>query len=219
VIPRPFLDLTTRDVLVMELIRDTTRLTQAPISDRAFRRAVHDLLNLLYTMIFVEGVVHCDMHPGNLLWSPDGSVALIDAGLIAVLMDQDRTCFRKFFLGLVINAPEDCASAILEAALRVPDELDHTRFRQDVEVIIQDHHSRTAGTFLIAEFVSRVFELLRQHSLAGTPGFVAAIWALAMFEGLVRERYPKLDFQAAAQPFLMAELVERSHRNPDAQAQ
>jgi predicted unusual protein kinase regulating ubiquinone biosynthesis (AarF/ABC1/UbiB family) len=48
--------------------------------------------------------------------------------------------------------------------------------------------------------------------LPGAPGFVSAIWALVMFEGLVRTRYPDLDFQAAAQPFLVADLVGRSRR-------
>jgi hypothetical protein len=33
-----------------------------------------------------------------------------------------------------------------------------------------------------------------------------------MFEGLVRQRYPDLDFQSAAQPFPMAEMVNRPQR-------
>jgi ubiquinone biosynthesis protein len=213
VVPRPLLELTTRDVLVMELIEDAMPLTQAPISDRAFRRAAHDLLDLLYAMIFVEGVVHCDMHPGNLLYRADGSLALIDGGLIAVLRDQDRVCFREFFLGLVVNDPEACAGAILKSALHIPDDLDQAGFRRDVATLVRDYHGRTAGSFLIVTFVFRVFELQRGHRLPGTPGFVSAIWALVMFEGLVRTRHPNLDFQAAAQPFLMADLVVRSRRS------
>lgn len=213
VVPRPLLEFTRRDVLVMELIEDAMPLTQAPISDRAFRRAAHDLLNLLYTMIFIEGVVHCDMHPGNLLCRTDGSLALIDGGLIAVLRDQDRVCFREFFLGLVVNDPEACACAILKSALRIPNDLDQAGLRRDVATLVRDYHGRTAGSFLIVTFVFRVFELQRRHRLPGTPGFVSAIWALVMFEGLVRTRHPNLDFQAAAQPFLMADLVDRSRRS------
>jgi hypothetical protein len=37
---------------------------------------------------------------------------------------------------------------------------------------------------------------------------VNAIWALATFEGLVRRRYPDLDFQGEARAYLTSELVE-----------
>jgi ubiquinone biosynthesis protein len=163
-------------------------------------------------MIFVHGVVHCDMHPGNVLWRADGAVALIDAGLIASLSETDRCCFRDFFRGLACNDPEDCANAILRSALLVPQSLDQAAFHRDVGTLVRTYHGRPAGKFLIAEFVFRVFELQRRHRLSGAPGFVSAIWALAMFEGLVRARYPNLDFQAAAHPFLVADLVSRSRR-------
>jgi ubiquinone biosynthesis protein len=211
-VPKPFPELTTSTTLVMELIEDAVPLMQAPIPSRVFRRAARDLLELVYAMIFVRGFVHCDLHPGNLLCRADGTLVLLDAGLVAVLTDQERTAFRDFFLGLVVNAPDECVGAMLRSALRIPDELDSAGFRRDVASLVRSYHRRTAGTFLIAEFVFRVFELQRKHRLPGAPGFVSAIWALVMFEGLVRQRYPDLDFQLAAQPFLMGEIVDRLKR-------
>jgi ubiquinone biosynthesis protein len=212
VVPKPYTALTTRDVLVMDFVEDTTQLMRAAIPDKVFRRATRDLLELLYAMIFVRGVVHCDMHPGNVLWRGDGAVALIDAGLVAHLNDSDRRCFRDFFLSVACNDACACASAILRSALRVPDSLDHAAFQRDVDTVMHDYHGQTAGNFLIADFVFAVFDLQRRHGLPGAPGFLSAIWALVMFEGLVRARYPDLDFQAAAQSFLAADLVMRSRR-------
>jgi ubiquinone biosynthesis protein len=212
VVPRPIRALTTPDVLVMEFVENEVELMLAPMHDKAFRRATRSLLDLLYRMIFVEGFVHCDMHPGNLLWRANGTLALIDAGMIASLTEQDRVCFRDFFLGLVRNDAEDSSRAILQSALRVPDDLDRAAFKRDVVNLVEAYHGRTARNVLIAEFVLRVFELQRRHRLPGAPGFVSAIWALVMFEGLVRTRYPDLDFQAAAQRFLIADLVASSRR-------
>jgi ubiquinone biosynthesis protein len=210
VIPGPHAALTTADVLVMDFVQDAVQLMQAPVPDKAFRRSARDLLDLLYAMIFVYGVVHCDLHPGNVLCRADGTVALIDAGLIANLSEDDRGCFRDFFLSLACNDADACGSAILGSALHVPDDLDRAAFQRDVDVLIETYHGRAAGSFLVAEFVFRVFELQRRHRLPGAPGFVTAIWALMMFEGLVRTRYPDLDFQSAAQPFLAADLLARS---------
>jgi ubiquinone biosynthesis protein len=211
-VPEPHAALTTHDVLVMDFVEDTAQLMRASIPDKVFRRATRDLLELLYAMIFVCGVVHCDMHPGNVLWRGDGTVALIDAGLIARLNDNDRCCFRDFFLSLACNDPCACASAVLRSVLYVPDSLDHAAFQRDVETVMHEYHGRTVGNFLIADFVFAVFNLQRRHELPGAPGFLSAVWALVMFEGLVRARYPDLDFQAAAQPFLAADLVSRSRR-------
>jgi ubiquinone biosynthesis protein len=210
--PKPQVALTTADVLVMDFVQDAVQLMQATIPDKAFRRATHDLLELLYSMIFVRGIVHCDMHPGNVLRQAEGAVALIDAGPIANLNDEDRSCFRDFFLSLACNDADACVSAILRSALHIPDSLDRAAFQRDVGILIHTYHGRSAGSFLVAEFVFRVFALQRRHRLPGAPGFVSAIWALVMFEGLARARYPDLDFQAAAQPFLAADLVSRSRR-------
>jgi ubiquinone biosynthesis protein len=212
VIPEPLVAMTTPDVLVMEFVQDAVQLMQAAIPDKIFRRATRDLLDVLYSMIFVRGVVHCDLHPGNVLRRTDGAVAVIDAGLIAYLDEDDRQGFRDFFLSLACNDAEACGSAILKSALHVPRNLDRAAFQRDVDVLIETYHGRVAGNFLVAEFVFRVFELQRRRGLPSAPGFVSAIWALIMFEGLVRARYPDLDFQAAAQPFLARDLLGRSRR-------
>ena len=45
-------------------------------------------------------------------------------------------------------------------------------------------------------------------TLSGRLVGVNAIWALAMFEGLVRRRYPDLDFQGRVRAYLNSELIE-----------
>lgn len=190
------------EVLVMQFVSALPWRT-ADVGDAAFRRAADDLLVALYNMIFKLGVVHCDMHPGNIFLRPDGTVVLIDAGLVVQLTDHDRRCFRYLFLALAFNNSANCAAAILESALKVPHDLDRVAFEREVQALVTSFHGRKAGEFLVAEFVFRIFEIQRRHGIFGPPGFAAAIWALVMFEGLVRERYPDLDFQAVARPFAL----------------
>src|SRR5262245_38024005 len=104
--------------------------------------------------------------------------------------------FRDLFLALASNNSPGCAAAIVRSALSVPDDFDWTAFQRDVDALMEAYHGRTAGNFLVAEFVYQILRLQKQHKLFGAPGFAAAIWALVMFEGLVRVRFPDLDFQA-----------------------
>lgn len=210
--PSPVLATVTQNALVMEYIDGAAPLRQADLTDDAFRTAADALLDALYAMIFTLGVVHCDMHPGNLLSRPDGAIALVDAGLVATLDDADRQCFQNFFVALASNDASECAVAILATALVVPEDFDEGAFRRDIDVLVRSYHGRRTGEFLVAEFVYRIFEIQRRHRLFGAPGFATAIWALVMFEGLVRERYPDLDFQAAARPFAVAAVIAAVRR-------
>ncbi len=198
----------SRDVLVMERIDDAQPLTAAGLPDSAFRRAADRILDALYTMIFTGTFINCDLHPGNILVREDGSVTMLDAGLVARLDDCDRRCFRDFFLALAVGNPVQCAQAIRASARFEPADFDAGAFQRDVDALVGAYSGRRAGDFLVAEFVYAVFRLQRRHRLFGAPGFAAAIWALVVFEGLVRHRYPELDFQAAARPFMVGAMLE-----------
>lgn len=201
-VPRADYTAATADVLVMQFV-DAVAWRQIEISDAAFQRAANDLLIALYNMIFKLGVVHCDMHPGNILLQPDGTVVVIDAGLVVHLSEHDMRCFRYLFLALAFNSSSGFAASILEAALMVPADLDRPGFERDIQALVKSFHGRKAGEFLVVDFVFRIFDIQRRHGVFGPPGFAGAIWALAMFEGLVRTRYPDLDFQAVARPFAL----------------
>jgi len=207
-VPRVRTDLTRKNLLVMELFVGWRKIDDPSIPAEQFRKAAHSLLHALFRMVFTHGFVHCDLHPGNILVSPEGLVALIDVGLVAELDDVERRRFKNFFFAFAQGDSQGCARIILEIASGRPEGLDERAFRDDVRRLIKTHHGKSAGEFLITEFVFQIFSLQRRYRLYGTPGFVNAIWALAMFEGLVRRRYPDLDFQGEARAYLTSELIE-----------
>jgi ubiquinone biosynthesis protein len=197
-------------ILVMTWAGDSLRYCAAALSEQDFRLAGLELLRRLYRMIFLEGLVHCDLHPGNVLSRGGANLTLIDLGLAARLSELDRTNFRAFFAAFVSNDVTGCAAAIIRSARVQPDLIDRIRLRRDVSVLLATHHGRKAGEFLVAQFVADVFDLQRRHELYGAPGFVSAIWALVMYEGLIRDKYPDLDFQAEASPYVISHWISQA---------
>jgi ubiquinone biosynthesis protein len=84
VVPQPIDSYTTARVLTMELVEgrnvgalgglSRTEFDGAPLAEAIFRAYLEQIL--------VHGFVHADPHPGNVLLTEDGRLALIDLGMV-----------------------------------------------------------------------------------------------------------------------------------------
>lgn len=199
-------------VLIMDYVGDTCSINSPALSEQAFRSAAVRVLRRLYRMLFIDGLVHCDLHPGNVHVRADGTAWLFDAGLVSSMSGEDREHFRDFFVAFANRDTATATSAIIDSASQVPNDLDRSRLEADITVLVSTHAGRSAGDFLVVDFVGRLFAIQRSHRLYGRPGFVSAIWALVMFEGLVRHRYPDLDFQSEARAVAVASILHSVRR-------
>lgn len=201
--PLPIFALTRRNVLVMQFLPHTAKI-DGPLSLSVYRRACLTLLRDLYRMIFVFGSVHGDLHPGNVAVAADGRVVLYDFGLVSVLTDSDKSVFRRFFGSVVASDAAGATDALLESANRRMSPIEDKSIRGDMTSLLDKHANRRAGTFSVVTFVAELFVIQRRHRIYSAPGFSTAVWALAMYEGLVKEKFPELDFQAIARAFLVS---------------
>lgn len=132
VVPRPHPELVTRRVLVMEQLHgfawgDAVGMRAAGIDTAAVLRV--SLIAFLEGAL-LYGVFHGDLHGGNLLVQPDGTVALLDFGITGRL-DQPK---RLAFLRLEVAASTNAIRPQIEA-LR---DLGALPLDTDVDVVIQD---------------------------------------------------------------------------------
>jgi ubiquinone biosynthesis protein len=206
-IPRPHHELCRREVLVMEFVGEAVNISDSQIDPALYRHAARAVLLVLYRMVFSMGGIHCDMHPGNIILDSDGQVWLIDGGFFAFLSDRDRMSFQELFLGLSFGEPERCCDSLIRSAISVPAVIDRPSLQTDVNSLVQTHHGKCAGSFLVAAFVLDLFKVQKRHRLFARSNFVAAIWAFVTFEGLVRSRFPDLDFQEEAKPFAISGII------------
>ncbi|HWD51926.1 MAG TPA: AarF/UbiB family protein [Acidimicrobiales bacterium] len=108
VVPRPHPDLVTRRVLVMEHLRgfswnDAAGMRDAGVDTAAVLRAA--LISFLEGAL-LYGVFHGDLHGGNMLVQPDGTIALLDFGITGRLNQRKRLAFLRMQVGATSNALE-----------------------------------------------------------------------------------------------------------------
>lgn len=157
--PRVFEEFTSRRVLVMEFVEGTKidRLQPHFRSGRlSFRQVMETLTNVYLRMMMVDGFMHADPHPGNLLVKENGTLVLLDWGAVVEVPRWTRESILSTALALgredldgVINemyrlgmiGPEVSRGDIREAAaevLRIVERAKTTNRQVIVEEVIAE---------------------------------------------------------------------------------
>jgi ubiquinone biosynthesis protein len=213
VVPKIYRDLCSDVTIAMDYVPRLRKVTDPLVCTEVARRAVLVALRALYRLVFVEGFVHCDLHPGNLLVDTQGRVVIIDAGFIVEITESVRYQFAEFFFALAVRDSTTAARIMVESAEYVPSNFNFSQFRQRVAELICQYSGRAVGDFIVASFVWELFQIMRRHDIRGAADFTMIVSALAVFEGTLRQRFPELKFQEVAIPFVIRAFRERSRES------
>lgn len=137
VVPQPLPDYTTSRVLTMDFVagRKVTDVTPYGLLDIDAPTLVAELFRCYLQMILVEGTLHADPHPGNILLTPEGTLALLDLGMVATVPPRIQDKVVKVLLAIGDGDGEEAASVL--ASMGHPlDGYDAASFRDDVAHLV-----------------------------------------------------------------------------------
>lgn len=202
-------DLCTEDVLTMEYLDRLQRTDFNSLSASERKTAALAGLRALYKMIFIDGFVHADMHPGNVYVREWGEFVILDTGLVAILDDDNQKDFVDFFFGLINNEGRECARIIIENASYRAKNLDLKAFDAAMVELIARHSALKCHEFEVADFVYQLMELQRRFKIRGSTKFMMTILSMVVYDGICKQLYPLCDFQTEARPFLITARYRR----------
>jgi ubiquinone biosynthesis protein len=189
--------------IVMEFIPDLDLDTAARCSVAARRRFAASALTAIYQMLFVDGFVHCDMHPGNLYFTRAGQVVVLDAGFSVRLSERLRRLFAEFFKNMSTGDGRRCAEIVIESSEGVRDDADLEGFTVRMADLVVRSHGLPAREFSLIAFAAEMFDLQRRYGIHAAPELIFPLLSLLVIEGTIRELDPGMDFQETARPVLM----------------
>jgi ubiquinone biosynthesis protein len=195
-------ELCTHKVLTMTFIEGRKLIPHVGTQAEASRLAKVGFRALL-RMIFEHGFIHADLHPGNILVAPSGTLELIDVGLVAELDDRHRKAFARFFALWAAGDGRAMARVMLEVS---PDGYvppDPKAFEEALHAFIQPYLGKRLGEVSVGRVALDIMALLRRYRVRADPTFTTCNVAIAIVEGIGRQLDPNLDLMEEALPFFI----------------
>lgn len=213
-VPMIHADLTTTRVLTMERLRgvpvdDLEGLDAAGVDRRAVGQAA---ARAVLDMVLVDGFFHADPHPGNILVQADGTLALLDFGMVGSLTDAVR---RRLVAAVAAFTARDEAR-LTEAVLDLAPprgHVDRTLLTAAMARLLDAYADRPLKEIPAVEVALEVLNIVRRFRMVPPPGLPLVVKMLAMVEGLGRVLDPDFDFFTLLKPYVVK--MVRSRLDPE----
>ncbi len=209
-IPRFYPELSTARVLTMEW------LDGARISDPAVKQIPNiDLgdvtrhgAEMYLDMIFQHGFYHGDPHPGNLIVLPDGSIGLLDFGMVARLDESLREDIEDMLIAIVSQDAQRLTSLVTRLGA-VPSGFDEAALSVDLSEFVSHYANQPIDTFDLGGALTEMIEIVQRYRIALPSSLAMLIKVLVMLEGTARILEPNFSLMELIQPYQKKMLLRR----------
>jgi ubiquinone biosynthesis protein len=208
VFPELVEELSTSRILCMTFI-DGTKVLAVNRTWSDPKRIARVGLQTLLKMIFEDGFVHADLHPGNIFITPDHRLALLDLGLVGELDPPHRRSFAKFFAAWAQRDGDTMARLMYAMSSASPaNEEAFERFRSAIIEFVGRYWGQRMGEVQMGLVLFDMLAILRRHRIRMNPAFTIVNIAIAVTEGIGKQLDPQLDLMAEALPYFLAHPID-----------
>lgn len=211
-IPRVFWEHTTSRVLTLERmhgtkVTDADRLDAVGVDRKRLARRGADIV---LKMVFEDRFFHADLHPGNLFVHDDGTIVLIDFGMVGVVEERLRGHLSDLFIALVRGNADAMTAALIAVSGRASS-VDRERLQEDLHGFLSRYRLRSLRETPFARMMTDLFTILRNNRLR-LPNQMALLFkVLLQIEGLALRLDADFRLGDALEPYVRRLARERTN--------
>ncbi|WP_253202062.1 AarF/ABC1/UbiB kinase family protein [Subtercola sp. PAMC28395] len=201
---------TTSRVLTIEKVTgiridDVAALDAAGIDRRALANRAVDAVA---QMILEDGFFHADPHPGNMFVEPDGTIGLIDFGMVGEIDDDLRDRLVALLLAFGRNDAGRISTAVVNLSVG-QENVDRVRLKADLTRFLAKYHNLSLSELHIGPLVSELVAVLRNNHLQLRQEIALLVKMLVMVEGMGVTLDPAFTLSEALRPYTQKLLAEK----------
>jgi ubiquinone biosynthesis protein len=202
-VPEVYWDYCAEEVMVMQRMHGTPVNQVAALVAQGvdIPRIARAGVEIFFTQVFRDGFFHADMHPGNILVSPQGRYIALDFGIMGTLTETDKHYLAQNFLGFFRRDYHRVAVAHIESGW-APANTPIDEFESAIRAVCEPVFDRPLKEISFGRVLLRLFQTSRRFNIEVQPQLVLLQKTLLNIEGLGRQLDPELDLWTTAKPFL-----------------
>lgn len=210
-VPQMHWETTTASLLTQDRVRglkigDLDALDAAGVDRHQLAVAATEAL---CRMVFQLGLFHADPHPGNFFVHPDGSITIIDFGMVGELSEQFRDRLVPLLIGVTTGNARQAARATIKLTAAPGSSARAAEIEPDLERIISAYSGRSLEDLDLGALLADVLGMLHRHDLVLPPEAALLVKMIATAESLGTSLDPQFDIVAVLTPFARAYVAGR----------
>ncbi len=192
--PSVFAEYTTRRVLTLSFVhgRHLADVSREELDALDSRSIAKELLSAYLKQMVIDGVFHCDPHPGNILLTDDGRLALMDFGMVGRFDSGQKDNIILLLLAFSERLGERVADTYLDM-IEIPKDVDRRAFTQDVSALVSRYHDMSGGRMAIGTALLDLTRLAQANNTPVPTAMTLLGKAMLNLDGTIRVLSPQLD--------------------------
>ncbi len=198
-IPRIFWDFVSHNMVVMEREegKALSELSFLPKAEQT--RVARVVADCFMRQYFETGLFHADPHAGNILYRPDGKIALIDFGQVGHLSEDLKRGLGRMLMSLKDGDTDLIADVYAEIGEFSP-EANIQGFRFDLADFIDRNYGMPADRIDFSLLAQEILAIARRNGLYLPRDFVLLVKSLMLVASVVRDLDPGFRLDLAITP-------------------
>ncbi|HEY7893360.1 MAG TPA: AarF/UbiB family protein [Gemmatimonadaceae bacterium] len=203
-VPEVVAALTRRRVLVLQYMEGTKvdRLhARIASGDLVLATLLQTVVEVYAQMMLIDGIFHADPHPGNLLVAPNGTLVLLDFGMVVRVERETRIRLIETILSAVRKDVDGVIAGFYELGLLDP-EIDRGTVRDAARALMSVAFMPDAEPRQVQRIVNEVMSTFYRWPITLPSEFVYLGRAAALAEGIALRYDPAFNAVQFASPVI-----------------
>jgi len=202
-IPRVFWDWSGERVLTMTYLHgtkvsDVERLRDQGLDLKDIARRGADFF---LRQVLEFGLFHGDPHPGNFFIRDDGSICLLDFGMVGRIDEEIKNQLVELLLGVLERDVDRIITQLLYSG-ELNDESNLRALRRDLGDFLADYYELPLQDIRVGSLLSDFVEILNTYRIRFPADLMLLAKALVTIEGIGRQLDPDFNMIGSLRPFM-----------------
>ena len=202
-IPKIYWDLTSETIITLEWIDGISIYDIESIKKWGYnpQTIIKKVAVIFFNQAYRDGFFHADMHPGNILLKNDGTIALIDFGIIGILSEKDRLAIAEILYAF-FKRDYLLIAKIHKKVNYIPSDTNLDLFAQYCRSVAEPILKRRNEDIIVGNFLAQLFKITERFGMETQPQLILLQKTMVVVEGIGQIIDPTVNMWQLAEPWI-----------------